>query len=130
MGEDFSGGAGLAGGGDFFFVGSEDDAVDAVLEAGVDERAGLEVDGGGPVGLDDGAGLAGLELALEDGEGGEVEVDLDGDAVLGELEGDGDGVGLGRAAGEAALARVVVAERVVFEGGGLAVCSGGHDVAA
>ena len=130
VGEDFSGCAGLAGRGDFLFVGSEDDSVDAVFEAGVGERAGLEVDGGGAVGVDDGVGLSGLELAFEDGELREMVVGLDGGAVLGKLEGDGDGAVSPGPGGEAALAPVVVTEASVFDGRGLAVCSGGHDVSA
>lgn len=129
VGEGFAGRADLAGRGDLVLVRSEDDAVDGVVELCGDERAGLEVDGGGAVGVDDGVGVVGLEPAFGDGEGGEVEVGLDGGAVLGELEGDADGAVSFGARGEAALAGVVVAEVSVFDGGALAVRSGRHDVA-
>jgi len=126
----FAGFEGLAWEGDFFTFGGEDDVLDGVFVGGVGEGSGLEVDGGGAVGVGDGVGLARFESSFEQAEGDEVIVGLDGGAVLGELEGDGDGVGAFGACGEFLLAVVVVAEEGVFDGGGLAVEAGGHDVSA
>lgn len=134
VGEGLSGSADLARGGDLFFFGGEDDALDAVFVAGVaggaGERSGVEVAQAGAEDGVQGGGLALLEAALEQAHEDEVEVHLDGSAVFGEEEGDGDAVRAFGAGGELALAQVVVAEAGVVDGRGLAVASGGEDVAA
>ena len=130
VGEGFAGVEGLAWRGDFLSFRGGDDALDMVFGVGVGEGSGLEVDGGGAVGGDHGVGLPGLEPAIGEGGLDEVEVALDGEAVLGELEGDGCGVGPAGAGGEAPLAEVAVAEVEAGEGWGLAGVSGGHDVPA
>ncbi len=131
VGEFFIGLKDLAGNAYLLFVGREDDFPDHVLVlAGVDldERAGLEIGGAGAVGVDDGVADLGLDASFEDSERSELEVDLDGVAVLGKDEGDGDGAIAFGARGEAALPRVVIAEERVLDGGRLAVPTGGHDV--
>jgi hypothetical protein len=115
--------------GDFIGLRGEDDVADGVFAGGI-EGSGLEVGGGGAVGVGDGVGLAVLKLALEQAEGDEVVVGLDGGAVLGEQEGDGDGVGAGDAGGELALASVMEAEEGVLDGGGSAGGVVGLDVSA
>ena len=129
VGEFFIGQAGLAGGGDFLFVGGEDDALNTVLEAAWVEWPGFEVGGGGAVGLNDGLGLARIESALGDGELDDMEVELDGGAVLGKLEIESDAAGALGTVGEGVLALVEVAVELLFAGSGhVAVVPGGHDV--
>ena len=129
VGEDLTGGADLARGGDFALVGGEDDALDAVFEVGGCERASLEVGGGGAVGADDGLGLARLQPALNDGLLDDGKVELDGGAVLRKLEIEAEIAGAFGAIGEAMLAMMEVAiELLVCGGGRVAVVAGGRDM--
>ena len=114
MGEVFSGDAGLARGGDLLFVGGEDDALDAVFEAGGGERASLEVSGGGTVGVDDGVGLARLQLTLNDGLLDDRVVELNGGAVLGNLKIEAEVTGAFRAIGDGMLALMEVTVEPLF----------------
>jgi hypothetical protein len=130
VGEGFAGFEGLAGESDFFAVGGEDDVAGYAAAFAFGDRAGFDVSQAGLIDAVEGGGLALLKAAFEQAEGGEMKVDLDGGAVLGEDVGDGDGVGAARTGGELLLVSMVVAEEFVFDGRRLAVGSGGHDVAA
>jgi hypothetical protein len=88
------------------------------------EWSGLEVGGGGAIDVGNGPGDAGRDASFLCGEEDLVEVVLDGGTVFGEDKGDGGSTVTVRGA----LASVQIAEAGVFEGGGLAAASVGHDV--
>ena len=116
VGKDFVGLEDFAGCGDFFAVCGEDDAMDGVLVVGLDERASLEIGDAGAIGAGEGVGGFAVNASFERGQGDEVEVELDGGAILGEDEGDGDGAVAFGADGEFFLLAVVVAQEGSVDG--------------
>jgi len=124
---------GFAGRGDFFSVGCEDDALDCVVVIGFEEGSGFEIEGAGAVGVGEGAGDGGLDAAFDGSEGDEVEVGLDGGAVLGEREREGEGEVVGIAATAAGVLAGLCVKAAVMgsvERGLGALAPGGKDVSA
>ena len=80
---------GFAGRSDFFSVGREDDALDCVFGARIDERGFAEVGHRDLKVVGHAVGGAGVDFALVEGLQDKEEIGLDGGAVLGEDEGQG-----------------------------------------
>jgi hypothetical protein len=130
----FAGFEGFARWGDLVSFGREDDALHGAFVIGGGEFHFGEIVHGGAVDSAEGVGFAGVDFVVVEGEADEVEVEVDGGAVLGvdERERLVDSVGRGLASGgqDALEVGVMAAEAGSVDGWLLAVASSGKDVAA